>query len=133
VSMAKTADIGVNAFQLQGAVSELGELVYGQTGTARLTVTVGVARFQRDGQSQPQIDHLDVTLLGDLAEETSRRVAPGSEVAILGKMTVYERQGNDGRTFRNVQLLGTRIVYLSGSPEAEGEEELAEGEDFFGA
>lgn len=87
-----------------------------QAGRNVCSFTVAVNRRRQDAQ---ETDFFRVSAWNQLAENCQKYLAKGRKVAVVGSVSVHTYQGNDGKTYAQMDVLASEVEFLSSRSEAD--------------
>lgn len=89
-----------------------------QSGHNVCSFTVAVNRRQRDQNGQNAADFFQVSAWNQLAANCQQYLAKGRKVAVVGQVSVHTYQGNDGKTYAQMDVMASDVEFLSPRSEA---------------
>ena len=99
------------------------ELRTTQAGVSVCSFTVAVNRrqtaAQRQNGQQADADYFRVSAWRELGENCAKWLIKGKKVAVVGPVSVSTYQGNDGKTYANLEVLAQDVEFLSPAGQAE--------------
>lgn len=90
-----------------------------QSGHNVCSFTVAVNRRQKDQNGQSIADFFQVSAWNQLAQTCQQYLAKGRKVAVVGQVSVHTYQGNDGKTYAQMDVMASDVEFLSSRSEAE--------------
>lgn len=91
-----------------------------QSGKTVCSFTVAVNRRQKD-QNGP--DYFQVSAWNQLGQNCQQYLAKGRKVAVVGQVSVHTYQGNDGKTYAQMDVMANEVEFLT--PKSEVMTEMA--------
>ena len=88
------------------------ELRTTQSGISVCTFTVAVNR-RKTQNNQPEADYFRVTAWRELGENCAKWLIKGRKVAVVGPVSVSTYQGQDGKTYANLEVTAQDVEFLS--------------------
>ena len=89
-----------------------------QSGHNVCAFTVAVNRRQKDQNGQSVADFFQVSAWNQLAQTCQQYLAKGRKVAVVGQVSVHTYQGNDGKTYAQMDVMANDVEFLSSRSEA---------------
>lgn len=89
-----------------------------QSGKTVCSFTVAVNRRQKDQNGQTIADYFQVSAWNQLAQTCQQYLAKGRKVAVVGQVSVHTYQGNDGKTYAQMDVMANEVEFLSSRSEA---------------
>lgn len=83
-----------------------------QTGQNVCSFTVAVNKPKRNGQDQGA-DYFNVSAWNKQAENCATYLAKGRKVAVVGPVSVHTYQGNDGKTYAQMDVMANEVEFLT--------------------
>lgn len=102
----------MNKLTITGNLTKDPELRTTQTGKDVCTFTVAVNRKKKI-QGQPDADYFRVTAWEERGKICNQFLAKGKKVAVVGPVSVSVHQGNDGKTYANLEVIAEEVEFLS--------------------
>ena len=102
----------MNKLTIIGNLVKDPELRTTQAGVSVCTFTVAVNRRRRPGEEE-QADFFRVSAWRELGENCAKWLIKGRKVAVVGPVSVSTYQGNDGKTYANLEVLAQDVEFLS--------------------
>ena len=102
----------MNKLTITGNLTKDPELRTTQTGKDVCTFTVAVNRKKKI-QGQPDADYFRVTAWEERGKICYQYLAKGKKVAVVGPVSVSVHQGNDGKTYANLEVIAEEVEFLS--------------------
>lgn len=90
-----------------------------QSGHNVCSFTVAVNRRQKDQNGQSIADFFQVSAWNQMAQTCQQYLAKGRKVAVVGQVGVHTYQGNDGKTYAQMDVIANDVEFLSSRSEAE--------------
>lgn len=109
----------MNKLTIIGNLTRDPELRTTQSGISVCTFTVAVNRRQKDANGQNAADYFRVTAWRELGENCAKFLQKGRKVAVIGPVSVNTYQGNDGRTYANLEVQAQDVEFLTSLAEAQ--------------
>ena len=75
--------------------------------------TVAVNRRKTQNNQQPEADFFRVTAWRERGELCAKWLIKGRKVAVIGPVSVSTYQGNDGKTYANLEVTAEEVEFLS--------------------
>ena len=116
----------MNSLHIIGNLTRDPELRTTQSGATVCSFTVAVNRRRTQNNQQPEADYFRVSAWNKLGENCSKYLAKGRKVSVVGPVSVSTYQGQDGKTYANLNVMATDVEFLSsrnGEIEENSEEE----------
>ena len=110
----------MNKLTIIGNLTRDPELRKTQSGVSVCTFTVAVNRRRRPGEEE-QADFFRVSAWRELGENCAKWLIKGKKVAVVGSVSVSTYQGNDGRTYANMEVTAQDVEFLSPAGHTEPE------------
>lgn len=89
-----------------------------QAGKTVCGFTVAVNRRQKDQNGQSVADFFQVSAWNQLGQNCQQYLAKGRKVAVVGQVSVHTYQGNDGKTYAQMDVMANDVEFLSSRSEA---------------
>ena len=102
----------MNKLTITGNLTRDPELRTTQTGKDVCTFTVAVNRKKKI-QGQPDVDYFRVTAWEERGKICHQYLTKGKKVAVVGPVSVSTHQGNDGKTYANLEVIAEEVEFLS--------------------
>jgi len=109
----------MNKLTIIGNLTRDPELRTTQSGVSVCTFTVAVNRRRTQNQQQPEADFFRVSAWRELGENCAKWLIKGKKVAVVGPVSVSTYQGNDGKTYANLEVLAQDVEFLSPAGQTE--------------
>lgn len=103
----------MNRLTIIGNLTRDPELRSTQTGISVCTFTVAVNRRKTQNNQQPEADFFRVTAWRERGELCAKWLIKGRKVAVIGPVSVSTYQGNDGKTYANLEVTAEEVEFLS--------------------
>lgn len=113
----------MNKLTIIGNLTRDPELRTTQSGVSVCSFTVAVNRRKRPGE-QEQADYFRVSAWRELGENCAKWLIKGRKVAVVGAVSVSTYQGNDGKTYANMEVTAQDVEFLSSLGEQQREQAL---------
>ena len=84
-----------------------------QSGKTVCSFTVAVNRRQRDQNGQAIADFFQVSAWNQLGQNCQQYLAKGRKVAVTGSVSVHTYQGNDGKTYAQMDVMANDVEFLT--------------------
>lgn len=94
-----------------------------QSGKTVCSFTVAVNRRQKDQNGQTIADYFQVSAWNQLGQNCQQYLAKGRKVAVVGQVSVHTYQGNDGKTYAQMDVMANEVEFLT--PKSEVMTEMA--------
>lgn len=78
-------------------------------------------RRRTQSNQQPEADYFRVSAWNKLGENCSKYLAKGRKVSVVGAVSVNTYQGQDGKTYANLNVMANDVEFLSSRNEAPNE------------
>ncbi len=101
------------------------ELRTTQSGISVCTFTVAVNRRKTQNQQQPEADFFRVSAWRELGENCGKWLIKGKKVAVVGPVSVSTYQGQDGKTYANLEVTAQDVEFLSPAGQTESAPQAA--------
>lgn len=108
----------MNKLFITGNLVRDSELRTTQSGISVCTFTVAVNRRRRQGEEE-QADYFRVTAWRELGENCAKWLIKGKKVAVVGPVSVNVHQGQDGKTYANLEVTADDVEFLSPAGQTE--------------
>jgi len=108
----------MNKLFITGNLVRDSELRTTQSGISVCTFTVAVNRRRRQGEEE-QADYFRVTAWRELGENCAKWLIKGKKVAVVGAVSVNVHQGQDGKTYANLEVTADDVEFLSPAGQTE--------------
>jgi single-strand DNA-binding protein len=118
----------VNRLVLIGRLGRSPELRYTPEGQAVTHFSLATDRPVKAG-AERETDWHQVVSFGKVAEFAGQYLDRGRLVCVIGRITYRSWEGRDGQTRRATEIIASDVVALDHKPNAEGDENAAEGND----
>ena len=103
----------MNRLTIIGNLTRDPELRTTATGLSVCSFTVAVNRRKGQNSNQPEADFFRVTAWRELGENCAKWLIKGRKVAVVGPVSVSTYQGNDGKTYANMEVTAQDVEFLS--------------------
>lgn len=87
-------------------------------GATVCSFTVAVNRRKTQNSQQPEADFFRVSAWNKLGENCSKFLSKGRKVSVVGAVSVNTYQGQDGKTYANLNVMANDVEFLSSRNEA---------------
>ena len=84
-----------------------------QSGISVCSFTVAVNRRKTQQNQQPEADFFRVSAWRQLGENCAKWLVKGKKVAVTGSVSVSTYQGQDGKTYANLEVNADDVEFLS--------------------
>ena len=84
-----------------------------QSGKTVCSFTVAVNRRQKDQNWQAIADFFQVSAWNQLGQNCQQYLAKGRKVAVTGSVSVHTYQGNDGKTYAQMDVMANDVEFLT--------------------
>jgi single-strand DNA-binding protein len=118
----------VNRLVLVGRLGRSPEMRYTPEGQALTRFSLATDRPVKAG-AERETDWHQVVSFGKVAEFAGQYLDRGRLVCVIGRITYRSWEGRDGQTRRMTEIVASDVVALDRKPNAEGDENAAEGND----
>ena len=118
----------VNRLVLVGRLGRSPEMRYTPEGQALTRFSLATDRPVKAG-AERETDWHQVVSFGKVAEFAGQYLDRGRLVCVIGRITYRSWEGRDGQTRRMTEIVASDVVALDRKPNAEGDENPAEGND----
>jgi single-strand DNA-binding protein len=118
----------VNRVVLVGRLGRSPEMRYTPEGQALTRFSLATDRPVKAG-AERETDWHQVVSFGKVAEFAGQYLDRGRLVCVIGRITYRSWEGRDGQTRRMTEIVASDVVALDRKPEAEGDDNAAEGND----
>lgn len=112
----------MNSLHIIGNLVRDPELRTTPSGATVCSFTVAVNRRRTQSNQQPEADYFRVSAWNKLGENCSKYLAKGRKVAVVGSVSVNTYQGQDGKTYANLNVLANEVEFLSSRNEDRNEQ-----------
>ena len=102
----------MNRLTIIGNVTKAPELRTTQDGISICTFDVAVNRRKKSDGTQ-DVDYFHVNAWRSLGETCAKYLTKGSKTAVVGPVSVSTYQGNDGKTYANLEVIAQDVEFLS--------------------
>lgn len=75
--------------------------------------TVAVNRRKTQNNQNPEADFFNVSAWNQQAENCAKYLAKGRKVAVVGPVSVRTYQGNDGKTYAQMDVMANEVEFLT--------------------
>jgi len=89
------------------------ELRSTQSGISVCTFTLAVNRRKTATNQNHEADFFRVSAWRELGENCAKWLIKGKKVAVVGPVSVSTYQGNDGKTYANLEVMAQDVEFLS--------------------
>ena len=89
-----------------------------QSGNNVCSFTVAVNRRRANPDGSHDADFFQVSAWNQLAQTCQQYLAKGRKVAVVGQVSVHTYQGNDGKTYAQMDVMANDVEFLSPRSEA---------------
>lgn len=113
----------MNSLHIIGNLTRDPELRTTPSGATVCSFTVAVNRRRTQNNQQPEADFFRVNAWNKLAENCSKYLAKGKKVSVVGAVSVNTYQGQDGKTYANMNVMANDVEFLSFRSEESGAQE----------
>lgn len=103
----------MNRLTIIGNLTRDPELRTTATGLSVCSFTVAVNRRKGQNSNQPEADFFRVTAWRELGENCAKWLIKGRKVAVVGPVSVSTYQGNDGKTYANLEVTAQDVEFLN--------------------
>ena len=127
----------MNKLTIIGNLTREPELRTTSTGLSVCSFTVAVNRRKTQNQQQPEADFFRVTAWRELGENCAKWLIKGKKVCVIGPVSVSTYQGQDGKTYANLEVTAQDVEFLSpagqteNAPQAEPQTPKADAQSGF--
>lgn len=113
----------MNKVFLIGNLTRDPELRTTQSGDSVCSFTVAVNRKRRNNAQagQQEADYFHISAWRQLGENAAKWLIKGNKVSVVGSVSCRTYQGNDGKTYANLEVTADDIEYLSPANKVPGE------------
>lgn len=119
----------MNKLTIIGNLTKDPELRSTQSGISVCTFTVAVNRRQTAAQrasgQQAEADFFRVSAWRELGENCAKWLIKGKKVCVIGPVSVSTYQGQDGKTYANLEVLAQDVEFLSPAGQTESAPQAA--------
>lgn len=115
----------MNKVTIIGNLTRAPELRTTQSGISVCTFTVAVNRRKTQNQQQPEADFFRVSAWRELGENCGKWLIKGKKVAVVGPVSVSTYQGQDGKTYANLEVTAQDVEFLSTAGQTESAPQAA--------
>ena len=115
----------MNKLTIIGNLTRDPELRTTQSGVSVCSFTVAVNRRRTQQSQQPEADFFRVSAWRELGENCAKWLIKGKKVAVVGPVSVSTYQGNDGKTYANLEVLAQDVEFLSPAGQVENAPQAA--------
>ena len=109
----------MNKLTIIGNLTREPELRTTSSGISVCSFTVAVNRRKTQNQQQPEADFFRVTAWRELGENCAKWLIKGKKVAVVGPVSVSTYQGQDGKTYANLEVTAQDVEFLSPAGQTE--------------
>lgn len=102
----------VNSVILTGRLTKNIDLRQTSTGKAMTYFTLAVNRVFKNEQGVSDVDFITCVAFGVQAENMARFLGKGSLIAVEGRISTRNFQGNDGKTVYVTEVVASSITFL---------------------
>ena len=110
----------MNRLTIIGNLTRDPELRTTQSGISVCSFTVAVNR-RKAQNNQPEADFFRVSAWRELGENCAKWLVKGRKVAVVGPVSVSTYQGQDGKTYANLEVTANDVEFLSSAQDAQRE------------
>lgn len=110
----------MNRLTIIGNLTRDPELRTTQSGISVCSFTVAVNR-RKTQNNQPEADFFRVSAWRELGENCAKWLVKGRKVAVVGPVSVSTYQGQDGKTYANLEVTANDVEFLSSAQDAQRE------------
>ncbi|MFZ7119727.1 MAG: single-stranded DNA-binding protein [Eubacteriaceae bacterium] len=103
----------MNKVVLIGRLTRDPELRYTGQGTPVATFTLAVNRKFKNKNGENEADFISIVVWGNQAENTSKYVSKGRQVAVYGRIQVRNYEAKDGTRRYVTEVVGEEVTFLS--------------------
>ena len=103
----------INSITVVGRLTKDCQLAYTHSGTAVGKFSIAVNGMKGKDGTVP-VDYFEVEVWGRQAENISRYLVKGKQVAVLGRIKQNRWQGNDGQNHSKVFVVGDTVQLIGG-------------------
>ena len=127
----------MNKLTIIGNLTREPELRTTTSGISVCSFTVAVNRRKTQNQQQPEADFFRVTAWRELGENCAKWLIKGKKVCVIGPVSVSTYQGQDGKTYANLEVTAQDVEFLSpagqteNAPQAEPQTPKADAQSGF--
>lgn len=89
-----------------------------QSGNNVCSFTVAVNRRRANPDGSHDADFFQVSAWNQLGQNCQQYLAKGRKVAVVGQVSVHTYQGNDGKTYAQMDVMASDVEFLSSRSEA---------------
>ena len=114
----------MNKLFITGNLTKDPELRTTQGGVSVCSFTVAVNRRKTQQNQQPDADYFRVTAWRELGENCAKWLIKGRKVAVVGPVSISTYQGNDGKTYANLEVQAQDVEFLSPAGQTEHQPEV---------
>ena len=101
----------MNRLTIIGNLTRDPELRTTQSGISVCSFTVAVNR-RKAQNNQPEADFFRVSAWRELGENCAKWLVKGRKVAVVGPVSVSTYQGQDGKTYANLEVTANDVEFL---------------------
>lgn len=109
----------MNRLTIIGNLTRDPELRTTQAGKTVCSFTVAVNRRQKDQNGQDTADFFRVSAWNQLGDNCAKYLAKGRKVAVVGQVSVHTYQGQDGKTYAQMDVMASEVEFLSAAQQAQ--------------
>jgi single-strand DNA-binding protein len=123
--------VNLNKILLIGNLTRDPELRYTPQGTAVTTIRIAANRSFKDkgGQMQKDTCFVNVVVWGQMAEVCNQYLQKGRQVFVEGRLQSRSWQNNEGKTRSVLEVVATRVQFMSSGVRQETAEGVSSGSD----
>ena len=103
----------MNKLTIIGNLTRDPELRTTTSGVNVCTFTVAVNRRKTANNQNPEADFFRVSAWRELGENCAKWLIKGKKVCVVGPVSVSTYQGQDGKTYANLEVLAQDVEFLS--------------------
>ena len=113
----------LNRILLIGRLTADPTLRYTPTGKAVANFTLAVDRGRKDAQGNKETDFIDIIVWEKQAENVSKYVAKGSQVAVEGRLQIRSYEDQKGNKRKAAEVVASSVQFLDSKKSAETDED----------
>ena len=103
----------MNKLTIIGNLTRDPELRTTQSGISVCSFTVAVNRRRTQQNQQPEADFFRVSVWREKGENCAKWLCKGKKVCVIGPVSVSTHQGQDGKTYANLEVTAEDVEFLS--------------------
>jgi single-strand DNA-binding protein len=111
----------MNVVMLIGRLTRDPELRYTQSGMAVCNFTLAVDRPFTSQSGEREADFIDIVVWNKPAENVSKFMSKGRQVAVEGRLQIRSYDGNDGQRHWRTEVVANRVEFLGGGGNGGGQ------------